>query len=88
MIELLQRNQVDLAAPDYVEIRERYATPAIELDMLDLNLPIPNEPIPTLPDLPLQTVYAIYAEYCASLSYDDAYYARSLAAKNHVPFVM
>lgn len=29
VIELLQRNQVDLAAPDYAEILRRYATPAI-----------------------------------------------------------
>ena len=29
VIELLQHNQVDLAAPDYVEILSRYATPAI-----------------------------------------------------------
>lgn len=29
VIELMQLNQVDLAAPDYVEILERYATPAI-----------------------------------------------------------
>ena len=29
VIELLQCNQVDLAAPDYVEILQRYATPAI-----------------------------------------------------------
>lgn len=29
VIELLQCNQVDLAAPDYMEILQRYATPAI-----------------------------------------------------------
>lgn len=56
--------------------------------MLDLDLPVADEPVPTLPSLPLETVYAVNDQFCADTVYDDAYFARSLKRKNRVPFVM
>ena len=57
-------------------------------DWLDLNLPVPDYPLPPFPDLPLSTVYAIIEEGFNDAVYDDAYFARSLASKNPEPFVM
>jgi hypothetical protein len=57
-------------------------------DWLDLNLPIPERPLPTLPELPLQTLFALCEQLAASTVKDDAYFAISLASKNPAPFVL
>ena len=57
--------------------------------MLDLDLPIPDEPVPTLPGLPLETVYAVNEQFAADLADDQDYRARrNLKGKNVEPFVM
>ena len=57
--------------------------------MLDLDLPVPDEPVPTLPTLPLETVYAVNEQFCADFTYDEAHLARrTLKGKNVEPFVM
>ena len=55
---------------------------------MDLDLPVPDAPLPAFHDLPLEWVYELNRQFCESVVYDDAYFARSLAAKNDVPFVM
>jgi hypothetical protein len=57
-------------------------------DLLDLNLPVPDAPLPAFHDLPPDWTYALNEEYAASLALDDAYWAWSLAGKNPEPFVM
>ena len=37
---------------------------------------------------PLEDVQALNEQLCTLIKYDDAYFARSLARKNNVPFVM
>jgi hypothetical protein len=56
--------------------------------LLDLNLPVPEVPLPAFHDLPADWTYAANEEYAASLPLDDAYWAWSLAGKNPEPFVM
>ena len=57
--------------------------------MLALDLPIPDKPVPTLPSLPVETVYAVNAEFAADLAEDELYWARrNLKGKDVEPFVM
>ena len=56
--------------------------------MLDLDLPVPDEPVPTLPSLPLETVYAVNEQFCEDFVSGEASVARNLKWKNAVPFVM
>lgn len=57
--------------------------------MLDLDLPVPDEPVPTSPRLPLETVYAVNEQYAADLADNEGYWARrNLKGKNVEPFVM
>ena len=57
--------------------------------MLDLDLPIPDEPVPTLPSLPVETVYTVNAEFAADLAEDELYWARRNRKGQDVePFVM
>lgn len=55
---------------------------------MELNLPVPETPLPASHDLPLAWVQEINAQICARTVYDDAYFARSLAGKCTEPFVM
>jgi hypothetical protein len=57
-------------------------------DWLDLNLPVPDEPLPLFPDLPLDHVYELNEQFWERMVYDDAYFAQSLAGKCKEPFVM
>ncbi len=57
-------------------------------DWLDLDLPTPERPLPVLPELPLETLYALCEQLAAATVKDDAYFARSLASKNPDPFVL
>lgn len=45
-------------------------------------------PLPTLPNLPLEHTHVLLEQLWEDTVYDDAYFARSLASKNNVPFVM
>jgi hypothetical protein len=55
---------------------------------LDLNLPVPNAPLPPFHDSPKDSVYAWNEDYAARLPRNGAYWAWSLAGKNPEPFVM
>ncbi len=57
-------------------------------DWLDLDLPVPEEPLPPFPNLSLEDVYKLNEQLWADTVYDEAYFARSLASKNPEPFVM
>lgn len=57
-------------------------------DWLDLNLPTPERPLPSLPELPLETIFALCDELVKATVYDEAYFARSLASKNPERFVL
>ena len=59
-----------------------------ERDLLDLNLPIPDAPVPTLPTISVESAFLLNEQVWEDAVYDEAYFARSLAAKNDVPFVM
>ena len=54
----------------------------------DLNLPVPEAPLPRYHDLPLSSVYARNAVVMRETVYDDAYFARRLARMITEPFVM
>jgi hypothetical protein len=54
----------------------------------DLVLPVPEEPIPRYHGMPLEWVFARNMQVMAETRYDEAYFARSLARKVDVPFVM
>lgn len=56
--------------------------------MPDLDHLVPDSPLPTLPNLPLETVFALNQQAVEDTVYDDAYFAESLARKNPEPFVM
>lgn len=57
-------------------------------DLMDLNLPVPEVPLPLFHDLPADWTYAANEERAATVPLDDAYWAWSLAGKNPEPFVM
>jgi hypothetical protein len=56
--------------------------------LLDLNLPVPERPLPPFHNLPPDWTYAINVERWKTQVLDDAYWAWSLAGKNPEPFVM
>jgi hypothetical protein len=56
--------------------------------LLDLNLPIPEAPLPASHKLCADAVYAMNESFAKRFALDDAYWARSLAGKNPEPFVM
>lgn len=55
---------------------------------LDIDLPIADEPVPTLPKLSAESVCLLLEQIWADTNYDEEFFARSLASKNDVPFVM
>lgn len=55
---------------------------------MDLNLPVPEVPLPLFHDLPADWTYAANEKHAATVPLDDAYWAWSLAGKNPEPFVM
>jgi hypothetical protein len=57
-------------------------------DSLDLNLPVPEAPLPPFHDLPPDWTYALNEQTWATQVLDDEYWAWSLAGKNPEPFVM
>ena len=57
-------------------------------DLPDFSHLVPDSPLPTLPNLPLETVFALNQQTVEETVYDEAYFAESLARKNHEPFVM
>ncbi len=59
-----------------------------KIDWLDLDLPIPEVSLPSLPKLPMETVFALCQQLVSTIDHDDAYFARSLAGKNPNPFVL
>ena len=59
-----------------------------DLELLDLNLPVPDEHVPTLPSISIESVHLLNEQLWEDTVYDEAYFARSLASKNNVPFVM
>jgi hypothetical protein len=64
------------------------SAPRSNRDWLDLNLPVPERPLPTLPVIPVETVFALNDEWIAEMVYDEAYFAESLARKNPERFVL
>jgi hypothetical protein len=64
------------------------SVPNSNLDWLDLNLPTPERPLPALPVLPLETIFALNDELVSETVYDEAYFAQSLARKNPERFVL
>jgi len=63
-------------------------TPKSEDDLLDLNLPVPEGPMPIFPTISAEAVYALNEQYMREMVYDEAYFVRSLAGKNPEPFVL
>ena len=62
--------------------------PKSNLDWLDLNLPVPDKPLPAFHALPLEHSHVLNEQLWADTVYDEAYFAESLARKNPEPFVM
>jgi hypothetical protein len=66
----------------------RTSEPAPSSSSIWIDLPVPDEPLPVYPDLPLAAVYALVEQSWAYTVYDDGYYERSFRSKNPEPFVM
>ena len=49
---------------------------------------MPDEPLPPFHILPLEHCHVLNEQLWEDTVYDEAWFARSLAAKNDVPFVM
>jgi hypothetical protein len=56
--------------------------------LLDLDLPVPDGPLPPFPKVALETVYALNDEVVARTVYDEQYFAESLSHKNPEEFVL
>ena len=62
--------------------------PSYSDDLLDLNFPVPENPLPAFHDLPPDWTYAANAIHAATLPLDEEYWAWSLAGKNPEPFTL
>lgn len=62
-------------------------SPAASSD-LDLDLPVPEVPLPDYHPLSLDEAMRAQEEIWRHTTYDAAYFAESLARKNDVPFEM
>lgn len=59
-----------------------------DASMLDLNLPVPDAPLPPFHNEPLAVIYAACEEYAKRVPLDEKYWEWSLAGKSPEPFVM
>jgi hypothetical protein len=57
-------------------------------DWADLDLPVPERPLPVFPRVSIATVFALNDELVARTVYDEKYMAESLARKNPERFVL